>query len=133
MRNTIGLMSTVACLAVLIAAPAQAQQAGDTASGTQSGTAEDQDEGANIIVSGIRDSLRKAAQVKRDADQVIDIGFPVFCSHTTPADIVERWTPDERAFGEPVTIGPVTLRTGDYVIGDRDGVVLIPAEIAEMA
>jgi len=69
----------------------------------------------------------------RDADQVLELGFPVFCSHTTPADIVERWTPDERAFGEPVTIGTVTIRTGDYLIGDRDGSVLVPAEIAAMA
>lgn len=68
----------------------------------------------------------------RDTDLVLELGFPVFCSHATPADIVERWTPDEEHFGRPVTIGTVTLRSGDYVIGDRDGVVAIPGELADM-
>ncbi len=33
-------------------------------------------------------------------------------------------------FGEPVTIGEVTICSGDYLIGDRDGVVVIPGAIA---
>ena len=67
----------------------------------------------------------------RDTDLVLAQGFPVFCSFLTPADIVERWIPD--AFGEPVTIGTVTIVTGDYLLGDRDGVVVIPQAIAEEA
>jgi iron complex outermembrane receptor protein len=69
MRNTIGLMSSVASLAIILAPPAQAQVAGDPLAAG----ADAQSEGNDIIVSGIRDSLRKAAQVKRDADQVIDV------------------------------------------------------------
>ena len=65
----------------------------------------------------------------RDTDLVVAQGFPVFCSFLTPADIVARWVPDR--FGEPVTIGAVTVATGDYVLGDRDGVVVIPAALAE--
>ena len=65
----------------------------------------------------------------RDTDLVLEQGFPVFCSFLTPSDIVERWTPDR--YGEPVTIGTVTISTGDYVLGDRDGVVIIPARLAE--
>jgi len=64
----------------------------------------------------------------RDTELVIEQGFPVFCAFLTPADIVARWVPDR--FGEPVTIGAVTVATGDYVLGDRDGVVVIPAAIA---
>ena len=64
----------------------------------------------------------------RDTELVIEHGFPVFCAFLTPADIVARWVPDR--FGEPVTIGTVTVATGDYVLGDRDGVVVIPAAIA---
>jgi regulator of RNase E activity RraA len=60
---------------------------------------------------------------------VLQQGFPVFCSFLTPSDIVERWVP--HAYGEPVDIGGVTVRTGDYVLGDRDGVVIIPSEIAD--
>jgi regulator of RNase E activity RraA len=65
----------------------------------------------------------------RDTDLVLAQGFPVFCAFLTPSDIVERWIPDR--YGEPVTIGDVTVATGDYVLGDRDGVVVIPRRCAE--
>jgi len=60
----------------------------------------------------------------RDTDLILEQGFPVFCSFLTPADIVSRWVPDR--YGEPVTIGAVTIQTGDSLLGDRDGVVVIP-------
>lgn len=65
----------------------------------------------------------------RDTDLVLEQGFPVFCSFLTPADIVGRWIPDR--YGEPVTIGAVTISTGDYLLGDRDGVVIIPGALAD--
>jgi 4-hydroxy-4-methyl-2-oxoglutarate aldolase len=65
----------------------------------------------------------------RDTELVLEQGFPVFCSFLTPADIVARWIPDR--YGEPVTIGAVTIVTGDYLLGDRDGVVIIPRAIAD--
>jgi 4-hydroxy-4-methyl-2-oxoglutarate aldolase len=65
----------------------------------------------------------------RDTDLVLEQGFPVFCAFLTPADIVERWVP--RRYAEPVTIGDVTIRTGDWLLGDRDGVVIIPAARVE--
>ena len=34
-------------------------------------------------------------------------------------------------FGQPVTIGDVTISTGDWLLADRDGVVIIPGKIAE--
>src|SRR3546814_1163807 len=58
----------------------------------------------------------------------LQIGFPVWCSFFTPSDIVSRWMPDR--FGEPVTIGTVTVCSGDYVIADRDGIVILPAAMA---
>jgi regulator of RNase E activity RraA len=64
----------------------------------------------------------------RDTDLVLEQDFPVYCAFLTPADIVARWVPDR--FGEPVTIGTVTIATGDYVLGDRDGVVVIPGALA---
>ena len=67
----------------------------------------------------------------RDTDLVLAQGFPVFCAFLTPADIVERWVPDR--FGEPVTIGDVTVASGDYLLGDRDGVVIVPRAAAEEA
>jgi len=64
----------------------------------------------------------------RDNSFIRKIGFPVFCKFRTPRDIVAKWVPD--ATGEPISIGDVLIRTGDYVLADFDGVVIIPAEIA---
>ena len=65
----------------------------------------------------------------RDTELVLSQGFPVFCSFLTPADVVECWIADR--FGEPVSIGAVTISTGDWLLGDRDGVVIIPGALAE--
>ncbi len=65
----------------------------------------------------------------RDVAFVRRIGFPVWCRYTTPADIVGCWIPE--GFGEPVTIGETTVRDGDYLIADDDGIVAIAAEEAE--
>ena len=67
----------------------------------------------------------------RDTDLVLEQGFPVFCAFLTPADIVERWMSDR--YGEPVVIGEVTISTGDYLLGDRDGVVIVPRRLVEEA
>ena len=65
----------------------------------------------------------------RDSDFITKISFKTFCSSFTPVDIVGRWLADR--FAEPITIGEVTISTGDYVIADRDGIVIIPADITE--
>ena len=65
----------------------------------------------------------------RDVEEIIDAGFPVFCRLSTPADIVERWKYD--AIGNPITIGSVTIRSGDYIVADMDGAVIIPYEVIE--
>lgn len=64
----------------------------------------------------------------RDVGFLIERGFPVWCRYTTPRDIVGRWA--VRETGEPIEIGGVTVRTGDHVIADRDGVVVIPQDVA---
>ena len=64
----------------------------------------------------------------RDADYILRFGFKVFCRYFTPKDIVGRWLPE--TFEEPIDIGNVEIRTGDYVLADRDGVVIIPSEMA---
>ncbi len=67
----------------------------------------------------------------RDCDFVLEQGFPVFHSFATPSDVTGRWMPDIDRFGQPITIGQVTICSGDYLIADRDGVVIIPSAIAE--
>jgi 4-hydroxy-4-methyl-2-oxoglutarate aldolase len=65
----------------------------------------------------------------RDSAFILKTGFRVWCRYFTPRDVVGRWVAD--SFGEPIVIGGVTIRTGDYVMADRDGVVMIPADRAE--
>jgi 4-hydroxy-4-methyl-2-oxoglutarate aldolase len=65
----------------------------------------------------------------RDTSYILKIGFPVFSRYSTPADIVGRWGVEE--IGQPIEIGGVTIRTGDYAMGDRDGIVIIPQAAVE--
>ncbi len=65
----------------------------------------------------------------RDVDLVLATGFQVFCRYFTPADVVGYWRP--AAFDVPVTLGEVTVHPGDYVLGDRDGVCVVPRAHAE--
>ena len=62
-------------------------------------------------------------------DFVRRLKWPVFCRYLTPADVVGYWVAD--GLGEPVMIGTVEITTGDYILGDVDGVLVIPAAIAE--
>lgn len=65
----------------------------------------------------------------RDSEFISRIGFKVFCKYFTPVDVVGRWVADK--FAEPIKIGKVEIETGDYVMADRDGIVIIPKAIAE--
>ena len=65
----------------------------------------------------------------RDVVEIIEAKFPVFCRLSTAADIVERWKYD--TLGMPITIGSVTICSGDFIIADMDGAVIIPKEVAE--
>jgi regulator of RNase E activity RraA len=67
----------------------------------------------------------------RDVEFILKMGFPVFARFFTPSDIVARWIPT--SFGETITIGDVTISSGDYVLGDRDGVVIVPRGAAAEA
>jgi regulator of RNase E activity RraA len=64
----------------------------------------------------------------RDSALILRTGFPVWCRYFTPRDVVGRWVAD--ATGDPIEIGGVAIETGDYVLADRDGIVIIPGDIA---
>ena len=64
----------------------------------------------------------------RDSEFIIDIGFQVFHTYFTPLDVVGYWLPD--GFDIPITIGGVEIFSGDFLLGDRDGVVVVPKEHA---
>jgi 4-hydroxy-4-methyl-2-oxoglutarate aldolase len=63
----------------------------------------------------------------RDIEKILSQEFPVFCRYTTPADAVARWRIER--WNGPVTIGSVRIDPGDYVVADRDGIVVIPAAL----
>ncbi len=65
----------------------------------------------------------------RDTDYIEKLGFPVFARYRTPTDIMGRWRLVD--FNVPIRIGRVEVSPGDYILGDRDGVLVIPAGVAE--
>lgn len=65
----------------------------------------------------------------RDVDFIEREGFPVFTAYRTPQDSVPRWEVVD--WGHEVTVGEVAVATGDYVLGDADGVVVVPAGLRD--
>lgn len=61
----------------------------------------------------------------RDTNFILKLGLPCWGTHYTPRDVVGLWLPS--AIGETIRIGDVTVNPGDWVHGDRDGMVVIPA------
>lgn len=64
----------------------------------------------------------------RDVRFVLEEGFPVFCRFVTPEDSTWRWELEETQV--PITIGRVRIEPGDWVVGDDDGVVVVPRAVA---
>jgi regulator of RNase E activity RraA len=65
----------------------------------------------------------------RDVNFLLALGFQTWCRGYTPRDIVGHWLP--AATQVPVTIGDVRIAPGDYMVGDRDGLLRVPAGLAE--
>ena len=64
----------------------------------------------------------------RDADDIEALGFPVFsrgiCIKGTSSF-------EDGTLNMPIVIGGVVINPGDFIIGDRDGVVVVPKNLAE--
>lgn len=66
----------------------------------------------------------------RDADGIVAAGLPCFARGITPNSCV-RSGPGR--VGCPIVAGGVAIQSGDVLVGDRDGVVVIPqAELDEV-
>lgn len=65
----------------------------------------------------------------RDTNFLIDIGFQTFRRGHTPKDIVGRWLPT--ATDVPIQFDDVRIESGDFLVGDRDGMVRIPKGVLE--
>jgi 4-hydroxy-4-methyl-2-oxoglutarate aldolase len=64
----------------------------------------------------------------RDVAESRDIGFPIFSRSVVTSTTVGRY--ETLARDLPVICGGVLVRPGDIVVGDEDGVVVVPAEHA---
>lgn len=85
-------------------------------------------------VLALRALTRKAAGIVtdggvRDYDAVADIGIPVFSAGAHPAVLGRKHVPWEH----DVTIGcgGTTVQPGDIIVGDGDGVIVLPPALAE--
>jgi 4-hydroxy-4-methyl-2-oxoglutarate aldolase len=71
-----------------------------------------------VVDGGVRDVAEQAV-----------LGFPVFTRHVT---VVGTGKEHPGRFGVPVRVGGVVVRQGDLVVGDADGVVVVPADLVEI-
>lgn len=65
----------------------------------------------------------------RDVAAINDLEFPAFVAGISAQDSLGRT--DVVSHGRPIHCGGVTVHQGDLVIGDIDGVAVVPSEIAE--
>jgi regulator of RNase E activity RraA len=65
----------------------------------------------------------------RDSRQIQALGYPVFAADRSPLDTLARARVDSH--GEPVVCGGLTVRRGDVLVADGDGIVVVPLEIAD--
>ncbi len=61
----------------------------------------------------------------RDSRLVLEMGFPVFAGFHAVQSSIGRW--EIIACQIPIEIGGVQIRPNDFVVGDIDGVVIVPA------
>lgn len=65
----------------------------------------------------------------RDAAYILKTKFPVFVKFYLPASSVSRF--ELKELQVPIRIGEVCILPGDFILGDVDGVVVIPATLTE--
>jgi 4-hydroxy-4-methyl-2-oxoglutarate aldolase len=66
----------------------------------------------------------------RDANLIIDLGFPVFCRGLS---IKGTGKNQPGKVNVPICIGDAVIRPGDIIVGDRDGLVVVAQDEVDMA
>lgn len=64
----------------------------------------------------------------RDRDGIVGVGLPVFARGITPNSCVKS---GPGKIGLPIVCAGVAVQSGDIVVGDRDGVVVVPRDMAK--
>ena len=62
----------------------------------------------------------------RDVDEAAEIGFPVYARGSTAR--TARGRIYETSTGDPISVGDLTVATGDWVVADGSGAAFIPAD-----
>ena len=75
-----------------------------------------------------RRGLRDRRHGARHRSAFSRVGLPVYCAGVTPNSPVRN---GPGTVGEPVDLGGLRIESGDILIGDRDGVVVVPRLRAE--
>ncbi len=75
---------------------------------------------AGVVIDGAATDLR----------EIVELGLPVFARNLSALTTRRQNLPG--TVGEPVICGGVLVRAGDIVLGDDDGVVVVPSEGAEL-
>jgi 4-hydroxy-4-methyl-2-oxoglutarate aldolase len=65
--------------------------------------------------------------VVRDVAGILAVGMPVCCAGVSPNSPVRN---GPGTVGLPVVVGGVAIASGDIMVGDADGVVVVPQAIA---
>ncbi|QDD66691.1 RraA family protein [Herbaspirillum seropedicae] len=65
----------------------------------------------------------------RDANTIIDLGFPVFCRGLS---IKGTGKHQPGKVNVPIVIGDVLIHPGDIIVGDRDGIAVVAQSEVEM-
>jgi regulator of RNase E activity RraA len=65
----------------------------------------------------------------RDTPEIAGMAFPVFCAGgSAPLNLVRHHAAD---FQRPIGCGGVAVYPGDVIVGDGEGVVVVPAHLAD--
>jgi 4-hydroxy-4-methyl-2-oxoglutarate aldolase len=78
------------------------------------------------VARGVRGCVTNGSV--RDVDEIIAVKFPVFAAGISPRGTMKNH-PGWR--GIPVSVGGCVVNDGDIVLGDADGVLVVPAARAE--
>jgi 4-hydroxy-4-methyl-2-oxoglutarate aldolase len=69
----------------------------------------------------------------RDVDALVALGIPIYCRFASPVSSAGRW--NYVALDVPIampgqTTATVPVTPGDFVVGDSDGIIVVPAHAA---
>ncbi|MEL7154350.1 MAG: RraA family protein [Pseudomonadota bacterium] len=64
----------------------------------------------------------------RDHEGLVEVGLPIVCAGMTPNS---PYTKGPAKVGTPVVVGGVRIETGDLIVGDRTGTVVVPFDLLD--